>query len=1036
MFKEGELMYSDKIQRERNNAQETNVANKIMDLLEKLQLDNDETSSLRWIWELVQNAKDVVNCTGKVNINISFDDISKIIKFEHNGRLFTTKNLVYLIEQVSTKERVNSGEQDKRVTGKFGTGFLTTHLLSEKVNVSGTLQDDGENPRLFDIELDRSGRDKDAIINAIRNSYKQLDCSRELSKDRIIDEMDFNTTFTYKLSPKGIDVAKKGLEILCVALPYVLSFVPEIETVSVDTVDWIIKRGEIFSSNHENIMVQQVKCSENGVESSKYVCVLSRENVSVAIEVAHDDNVYVQRYSSKLPKIFCDFPLIGTEDFSFPVVINSSYFNPTEPRDGIYITDKENDKVEENKSLIMIACNLYKELLDYVSQQGWQNIYNMVKIKPLSEKTWLSKTWLKGKIIDKCKDHILYTEIVDSADGERKALYDWLDKPDVWIISDADAVIREKVWDLAAPIMCHKLTRRTEIHNWYDSLWSQCHNFNINNLIEELQEIGNLDRLFDALGQDRNALEWLNALYKLLTHDHKIIDFVMDEKIEIFPNQNGVFCAYNSLYIDADIDEIYKDILAILGMDCRNKLLYKNLEIGNRVVFQKYNYENVFNEIQLSIRESKDRADAYKQLVILFESTINVNNKQTDLLEFINIIFPGYLPDSIVVSKVSEELLDEAMKYWCLQVADKISSYGNIDALAHDIDFSVEETVGEWLADYIEYLVKNDCENLLNKTTKPILPNQNGVLKAKDELFVDSGDIDEVLKEIACTAGNDIREELLLSDIFLELPENRTRYLADIAPDIVRYIKENQGVVKSQDILVKDTFKKFYKWLSDNEEKAKEHFGEILNNKHWLYDDREIAENMRKAEAYDDILERFNIQDVKGLEEILKRNSDIENIDKSEEKSEISEELLVQSGIYTADALQQAISSNVFGDNFIHDSESDITKFEYVNRILDRSKNNVIEYLKKKLEYDLSNIVEIDKTIFIIKKHNVEMYLIVRPSDYKQVILYYDSEKDVLDYEKDWELWVEDGNGDPERITFGKMLKLTGINRIPLKRIK
>lgn len=1029
-------MYSEKIQRERNEAQETNVANKIMDLLEKLQLNNDETSSRRWIWELVQNAKDVTNCTGKVNINIIFDDNVKIIKFQHNGRLFTTKNLVYLIEQVSTKERVNSGEQNKRVTGKFGTGFLTTHLLSEKVNVSGILQDDEEPPRLFDIELDRSGKDKDAIINAIKNSYEQLDCSREISKDILINEKDFNTTFTYKLSPKAIDVAKKGLDILYVALPYVLSFVPEIETVSVNTFDWIIKRGEILSSKHKNIIVQEVKCRENGDERRKYICVMSRENVSVAIEIAQDDKVYIQEHSSKLPKIFCDFPLIGTEDFSFPVVVNSSYFNPTEPRDGIWLVDKENIKSEENKSLITIACNLYLELLDYVSQQGWQNIYNIVKIKSQPEKTWLSKTWLKSEIIDKCKEHILYTEIVDSAAGERKALYDWLDNPEIWIISDADKIIREKVWDLVEPILPNMLTKRSEIHNWYDSLWNQCQNFNIKNLIETVQEVGNLDKLSDALGQERNAIEWLNVLYELLSHDNKIIDFIMDKKIEIFPNQNGVFCAYNSLYIDADIDEIYKDILAILDIDCRNKLLNKNLVIANRVEFQKYNYDNVFNEIQGRIRESRGREDAYRQLVVLFDSAANENDEQINLLEFANIIFPNYLPESIEVNKVSEELLDDAMKYWCTQISDKISSYENINALADDIDFFAEMIVGEWLADYIEYLVKKDYENLLNKITKPILPNQNGIFKTKDELFLDSGDIDEVLKDIACSAGNDIREELLLSDIFLELPENRTRYLADIAPDIIQYIKNNQSLAKSRDLIVKDNFKKFYKWLSGNEKKAKEHFCEILEHKHWLYDDREIAENMKKAEAYDDILERFNIQDLKGLEEILKRNSKIENVDNSDEKSEVSEELLAQSGIYTADALQQAISSNVFGDNFIHDSKSDITKFEFVNGILERSKNNVIDYLKKKSEYDLSNIVEIDKTIFIIKKHDVEMYLIIRPSDYEQVILYYDSEKDVLDYEKDWELWVEDGNADPERITFGKMLKLTGINRIPLKRIR
>lgn len=66
-------MYSDKIQQARVGALETGVANRIMDLLDKLRLNSDENSAKRWIWELIQYAKDVVNTTGVVNINIHFD---------------------------------------------------------------------------------------------------------------------------------------------------------------------------------------------------------------------------------------------------------------------------------------------------------------------------------------------------------------------------------------------------------------------------------------------------------------------------------------------------------------------------------------------------------------------------------------------------------------------------------------------------------------------------------------------------------------------------------------------------------------------------------------------------------------------------------------------------------------------------------------------------------------------------------------------------------------------------------------------------
>ena len=113
-----------------------------------------------------------------------------------------------------------------------------------------------------------------------------------------------------------------------------------------------------------------------------------------------------------------------------------------------------------------------------------------------------------------------------------------------------------------------------------------------------------------------------------------------------------------------------------------------------------------------------------------------------------------------------------------------------------------------------------------------------------------------------------------------------------------------------------------------------------------------------------------------------------------------------------------------------------IQSLPYVKNILERAKKNIFNYLHTLTDYDVSDPIEVTNTIFIIKKYGKEMILIMRPSDYGQVILYYGAEKDTLDFEKDYELWVEDGKEKPQQITFGKMLKLTGINRIPLKEVR
>ena len=166
------MTYKDKIKELRNGAQETQAAIKIKDKLAELKAKNNSISSYRWIWELIQNAKDCTNSTGIIDIEIMYNRSAGVLEFKHNGKLFSTKNIVYLVEQVSTKERT----RESKSTGKFGTGFLTTHLLSSKVSVSGYLYDEGDElPATFCVGIDRSGDELDEIKESIKKSCEQLE---------------------------------------------------------------------------------------------------------------------------------------------------------------------------------------------------------------------------------------------------------------------------------------------------------------------------------------------------------------------------------------------------------------------------------------------------------------------------------------------------------------------------------------------------------------------------------------------------------------------------------------------------------------------------------------------------------------------------------------------------------------------------------------------------------------------------------------------------------------------------------------------
>ncbi len=110
------MSYISKIKRSKEKVYSHAIATKILDLMDKLRFDENGDSARRWVWELLQNAKDVAheNCDLTIEIDFKVDDENKIIEFKHNGKPFTTDNVTFLIEQVSTKERTTQETVKKK----------------------------------------------------------------------------------------------------------------------------------------------------------------------------------------------------------------------------------------------------------------------------------------------------------------------------------------------------------------------------------------------------------------------------------------------------------------------------------------------------------------------------------------------------------------------------------------------------------------------------------------------------------------------------------------------------------------------------------------------------------------------------------------------------------------------------------------------------------------------------------------------------------------------------------------------------------
>ena len=118
----------------------------------------------RWVWELLQNARDASPDEG---VSVWLIQEPHRVVFRHNGVPFAHKSIAHLIYHGSTKYDLS----DSSTIGQFGTGFLTTHLISKTVEVKGRTHDG----RQFRFLLDRRGNNHAVLLARLDSGDFVLD---------------------------------------------------------------------------------------------------------------------------------------------------------------------------------------------------------------------------------------------------------------------------------------------------------------------------------------------------------------------------------------------------------------------------------------------------------------------------------------------------------------------------------------------------------------------------------------------------------------------------------------------------------------------------------------------------------------------------------------------------------------------------------------------------------------------------------------------------------------------------------------------
>jgi hypothetical protein len=1012
-----------------------------------------------WIWELIQNAKD------KAAIDFPSEKVSMLVKladnkleFAHNFGYFTHQNVEGLIRQINTgdkdREDVDKTEEPK-TTGRFGTGFMTTHLLSEKVIVKGLYKDENNTYRIIKFPLDRSGLEKSELIESVNASFYHAEESLKTPQHISVNFSNFNTIFEYHLDEQGYTIAKTGIEDLTISLPYTLTFIDRIKFIKIiqDSKEIIYSKNEPINI-HDNIWYVEIDKTTDGILEKIYYIYLSKNLTRIAVQVQIENGLFrIIPLKKDTPHIFLDFPLIGTDTFYFPVVLNNPFFEPNEPRNGVYLEEQGKESITD-QSYFKEALELFCALVNFAEKSNCIDLYNLAKTKLPEKRGNFSQDWFRINIQKPIRSYLLESEIVQTETSRillRNALIPY---------NSSESKI-ENLWHLVKYFHKDRIPKIAHIHEWHkiiDNTWEKDLRYDIKKLVVEIASYNNITNLM--LRVELSEFDTLSLM-------NSIIDFIVieDEKLlsdyAIIPNQHGDFRKKENLWADENIPKELKDVLKILQEDWRTNLQHKS--IFSYEPSTKKGLEDIVNRINSIIKANSISTvkTAVLELLSCFPASNELPNERNELWTFAREFYPNTPDKKNLDNWIKTVAVWEECDKWFMnklifdishyQTITKLTSYLNSDSLI-------------WLDKFVNFVTKQKFESYLNDYA--VLPNQNGDFKKIKELSVDE-DFDPQnprplndLKDILGLLGHDIRVEMLATEIALNI-EGKSLTAKDIANKIserVQQLLREEGLKHRQES-TKQVFSKLLLWFHENETRAEKYFADLYDKRHRLRSDDEIIADIKFRNSLlsnpygyseEEIINLVNTpkeilytatqlseHDIKGLYDNREQFilNEAEKIKKSKKEIQVQEDI-ISTGITSPEFIAEInrVSKTLFFGNATFSSGA----WEYVKEIISRAVKRVLEYLRINPRYKFSDEIGVlmvstqtPTVITGVYKDGQPINLVIRPSDGQKVHVFYNAEFKALLMENT-EFWIENGYDAPELLTIGKILQYTETEIIPL----
>jgi len=729
-----------------DNLYVANVMNRLRELI-----NPHESDCKRWIWELIQNAKDSVNGQDR-QVNIKIVCNNKHLIFEHDGSAFNAKALLGLLYKFSHGKSKTKGS-----TGRFGTGFLTTHSLSKIVHIESDVINDSdgkEDIKGFSATMYRDGLDESSLLVGVEKMKKSM-----IYKDT----RNGFTRFTYDIIDQhGLESLSLGISNFEDNISHTLLFCPEIGAISLDNGGVhsryrIIKRieeGKVYHYTLEidkggNISYREFLMSVYEADHdslSKKYCSNRRLLIECVVEVLN--GCVVQRIET-VPSIFCVFPLVGSEYIRFPFVLNSRDFEPTTERQGLLLIGSEFDDKNSvitpngiNRDILRISIDLYCRIIEHLSSNFYKELHLLSYglNSSIPQQPDLDSEWYRCYQTSLCellkRNRIVLCNGSYVSINEKKIIF-----IDYCSMNSKDSSIFHGILRI---IYGFRIGDYADSLAWSRYLFSGIEVFSLNSFCSYLSEKKSIQNL-----ESQESLHYNEFLRVLFEHFREQLNHY-----SLLPNQNGRFVCFNSpkFYQEKQVRDGYKHLYNLLGNDWKEEHL--DIGIDSVILANVHDERSLCNFLSNSMKDLLEKSETLEE----FHGILGIlsNDKVYDSFR-------------VVVQRVYEKIVKIPIKCVKFPMNGK-QVFGVFDSLilkkllsilskSKRYDSFLDESLYcEFLEHCIRTLPSIETDSLA------IYSNQVGDLKCKKDLYLDTW-IPEHLKDSLKSHNYDIRSKLLLKSI-------------------------------------------------------------------------------------------------------------------------------------------------------------------------------------------------------------------------------------------------------------------------------